>query len=163
MRLRRQASAGRTCRALKLDEVDEIDEEIREAALGMAMGSKGRRSQVLMSSTWHRLHGPMSGLVERAEAGDFPIHRFCMFEVLERCPEQRSGRYLEHCPACPLQPFCHEGVDIEHGERPKAKRADGHYPIDSAIQKVQATSARSFASDFLCRGPRAGRALVQGP
>jgi hypothetical protein len=39
---------------------------------------------------------------------------------------------------------------------PKAKRSSGHYTIDSLIQKVKAVSARVFASDYLCLGPKAG-------
>ena len=51
--------------SLKLDEVDEIPEDIRDSALGMAMEIRGSRSSVLMTSTWHRLGGPMSSLIER--------------------------------------------------------------------------------------------------
>jgi hypothetical protein len=136
--------------SLKLDEVDEIDPELREAAIGMAMGRRGRPAQVHMTSTWHRLNGPMSGLIAQAEAGAFPLHRYCLFEVLERCPESRSGRDLEKCPACPLVKWCHDG-----GPVPKAKRSAGHYPIESAVQKVIATSARTFEADMLCLGPKA--------
>jgi hypothetical protein len=46
--------------------------------------------------------------------------------------------------------WCHDGQAT-----PKAKRSDGHYPIDSAIQKVIATSRRAFEADFLCLGPKA--------
>jgi hypothetical protein len=38
---------------------------------------------------------------------------------------------------------------------PKAKRSDGHYSIDSLIQKAKGLSDRVFESDFLCTGPRA--------
>lgn len=138
--------------SLKLDEVDEIDAETREAALGMCMARRGVRASAVMSSTWHRVGGPMSGLMERAEAGEVPLYSFCAFEVLERCPEARSGRHLERCPECPLMKYCH---DVPDGGPPKAKRSDGHYAIDSLIQKVRATGRRTFESDYLCRGPRA--------
>jgi hypothetical protein len=141
--------------SLKLDEVDEIDPDIRESALGMAMEIRGQRASVLMTSTWHRLSGPMSTLVERGRAGEFPVHTYCIFEVLERCPESRSGEHLENCPACPLLPWCHEDRDADPWGRPRAKRSQGHYAIDSLIQKVSGVSERVFASDYLCRGPRA--------
>src|SRR4051812_37618703 len=141
--------------SLKLDEVDEIDPDIRESALGMAMEIRGQRASVLMTSTWHRLGGPMSSLVERGRAGEFPVFTYCVFEVLERCPESRSGKGLEACPACPLMPWCHEDRDADPWGRPKAKRSRGHYAIDSLIQKVRGVSDRVFASDYLCRGPRA--------
>jgi hypothetical protein len=135
---------------LCLDEVDEIDSDLRESAMGMSMGIGGIPGSVAMTSTWHRLAGPMAELVARGEAGDFPVFRFCAFEVLERCPEDRSGSELEHCPACPLMPWCHSGED-----GPRAKRAAGHYPIDSLIQKARTVSRRVFEADYLCLGPKA--------
>lgn len=141
--------------SLKLDEVDEIDPDVRESAMGMAMEKNGVKSSVLMTSTWHRVGGPMAGLIDRANNGDFPLHSFCMFEVLERCPEERSGRMFEKCPECPLMPWCHEGREQHPTGLPKAKRSSGHYAIDSAIQKVQGVSLRAFEADFLCKGPKA--------
>lgn len=148
--------------SLKLDEVDEIDSEIREQALGMAMEIKRRgvvhTPSILMTSTWHRSNGPMAELMGRASEGEFPSHTFCIFEVLERCPESRSGpwvggddRYL-HCPTCPIRPWCHS--DSGRGERPKAKRSSGHYSIDTLIQKAQVASAATIRSDYLCDGPQ---------
>ena len=140
--------------SLKLDEVDEIDPECREAAMGMCMNRRGMAASVLMTSTWHKVGGPMADLMERAHAGDFPLYTFCIFEVLENCPDSRSGAQLENCPKCPLMKWCHADRD-QHAERkPKAKRSHGHYAIDALIQKVRATSARTFEADYLCLGPR---------
>jgi hypothetical protein len=140
---------------LKLDEVDEIDPELREAAMGMCMNLKGEPASVVMTSTWHRVGGPMSGLVERARGGELPYYSFCVFEVLERCPEERSGPGLERCGECPLMPWCHEDRADDPAGRPKAKRSSGHYGIDALIQKLRGTSRRTFEADYLCRGPRA--------
>lgn len=137
--------------SLKLDEVDEIPPDLREAAIGMCMERHGSRASVLMTSTWHRLNGPMATLVDRARSGEFPLHTFCAFDIVEQCPDERSGEHLEHCPACPLQRWCH---DVPRGLAPKAKRASGHYSIDALIQKVRATSLRTFEADYLCLGPR---------
>lgn len=136
--------------SLKLDEVDEIAPDIREAAMGMSMARRGAKAQVLMTSTWHRLGGPMSGLIEQAREGKFRLHGFCLFEVLERCPDSRSGPKLEKCPECALMKWCHSEGDV-----PKAKRSSGHYSIEAAIQKVLAVSLRTFEADYLCLGPRA--------
>ena len=141
--------------SLKLDEVDEIPEDIRDSALGMAMEIRGHRSSVLMTSTWHRLGGPMASLIERGRSGEFPVFTYCIFEVLQQCPAERSGVHLEKCPECPLLPWCHEDRAADPLNRPKAKRSNGHYAIDSLIQKVKGVSARVFASDYLCQGPRA--------
>ena len=138
--------------SLKLDEVDEIPSELREAAMGMCMDNRhGAKASVVMTSTWHKVNGPMADLMGRAAAGEFPLYTFCAFEVLERCPDDRSGKNLENCPNCPLFKWCH---DVPLGIKPKAKRSDGHYGIDALIQKVRSTSARTFEADYLCKGPR---------
>lgn len=141
--------------SLKLDEVDEIDPDIREAAMGMCMNRHGASASVVMTSTWHRVGGPMTQLLEKAQGGEFPFYRFCAFEILERCPESRSGPNLEKCPSCPLVAWCHEDRDAHPNGLPKAKRSAGHYAIDALIQKVQATSVRTFEADYLCKGPKA--------
>jgi hypothetical protein len=141
--------------SLKLDEIDEIEPEIREAAMGMAMEKHGHTATVLMTSTWHRVAGPMAELIERGRAGAFPVDTYCIFEVLERCPDERSGPQLEKCPQCPLVRWCHSDRETHPGGLPKAKRSDGHYTIDSLIQKVNAVSVRVFESDYLCLRPKA--------
>jgi hypothetical protein len=141
--------------SLKLDEVDEIDPDIRESAMGMAMEVRGCRSSVLMTSTWHRVAGPMAELIDKGREGAFPVDTYCAFEVLERCPEERSGPNLENCPQCPLVSWCHSERDTHPSGLPKAKRSAGHYTIDSLIQKVKAVSLRVFESDYLCLRPRA--------
>jgi len=138
--------------SLKLDEVDEIATEHFESAMGMCMDMRGSGASVLMTSTWHRIGGPMSALIDRANAGEFPLWTFCIFEVLQRCPEERSGKFLENCPRCPLKKYCH---DVPAGTIPKAKRSNGHYSIDALIQKLRTTSVRTFESDYLCKGPKA--------
>jgi hypothetical protein len=137
---------------LKLDEVDEIAPDLREAAMGMCMERNGQSASVLMTSTWHRLGGPMAGLIDQARDGAFPLYTFCTFEVLERCTDTRSGANLERCPECPLVPYCHDTVGTGV---PRAKRSEGHYSIDALIQKLRSTSLRTFEADYLCRGPRA--------
>ena len=144
--------------SLKLDEVDEIPEEHFESAMGMCMNRRGprhrrgARASAVMTSTWHRHGGLMSRLIERAEAGEFPLFTMCIFEVLERCPTSRSGKNQEKCPSCPLFKYCH---DVPAGVAPKAKRSNGHYSIDALIQKLRTTSTRTFEADYLCRGPKA--------
>ena len=138
--------------SLKLDEVDEIKDEHFEAAMGMCMDRRGSQASTIMTSTWHRHGGLMSRLIERAHENEIPIYTMCIFEVLERCPVERSGESLEKCPDCPLFKYCH---DVPEGVAPKAKRSNGHYGIGALIQKLRTTSTRTFESDYLCRGPKA--------
>lgn len=140
--------------SLKLDEVDEIDPDLRESAMGMCMEMNHAPASALLTSTWHRVGGPMSELIERGRSGAFPVFESCVFEVLERCPETRSGANLERCPDCPIVKWCHAERD-SNGGIPLAKLSHGHYTISSLIQKVQSTSIRTFEADYLCLGPKA--------
>ena len=93
--------------SLKLDEVDEIDPEIREAAMGMAMEIRGCRASVLMTSTWHRLGGPMSTLFERGRGGR--VSRLLVLYLrgsgaLSRFAQRRESGVLPALPACVLVP-----------------------------------------------------------
>ena len=144
---------------LLLDEVDEIDTDIREAAMGMCMARHGVSASAIMTSTCHRVNGPMAQLIEQSLSGDFPLYTFCSFEVLERCSPERSGprvggdALFENCPKCPLKKWCHSERD-RNGDKALAKFSEGHYAIDSLIQKVRSTSARTFEADYLCKGPK---------
>lgn len=139
---------------LRLDEVDEMDPDIRESSFGMCMEKHGTPASISMTSTWHRVGGPMADLMERGDRGAFPVFRFCIWEVLERCPDDRSGPNLERCPDCPLFGLCHQDA-AENGGVPKAKRSNGHYRIAALVQKLQGVSMRVFRSDYLCLGPKA--------
>jgi hypothetical protein len=102
----------------------------------------------------------MGELLERAQHGEFPSFTTCVFDVLERCPDSRSGPFVggddlyERCPVCPVRQWCHAERD-RNGDRPLAKLADGHYSIDTLILQAKGLSARAFEADMLCRGPRA--------
>jgi hypothetical protein len=97
----------------------------------------------------------MADLIDRGKAGAFPVDTYCVFEVLERCPDSRSGVDLENCDRCPVVRWCHSDRETHPRGLPKAKRSSGHYTIDSLIQKVNAVSARVFESDYLCLRPKA--------
>jgi hypothetical protein len=149
---------------LCLDEVDEIETDTRDSALGMCMERDGIPASVAMTSTWHRVGGPMADLMERGQAGEFPTWTFCIFEALQGCDAGRSGPRVDGpdlyagCPECPIRPFCHSDVRPHPDTgipEPKAKRSAGHYAIDSLIQKVRAVSRRVFEADYLCSGPKA--------
>jgi hypothetical protein len=157
---------------LKMDEVDEIDPKIRDDAHGMVMdkgkGAERYKPKIVMTSTHHNLGGPMEELKAQAIAsneahpGSYPLHRFCVWEVLQPCPEEVSGRYVgghdayENCPQCPLVKYCHEGRE-RHGGVPKAKRVSpfGHYTVGSLLDKVHGVSKRVLEADYFCLGPKA--------
>ncbi|MGB2998860.1 MAG: hypothetical protein WBC59_09535 [Phycisphaerae bacterium] len=67
--------------------------------------------------------------------------KWCLWEVIERCPPERS------CSRCPLWPDC-EG---------RARRAEGYFPIDDAIAQRTRASRAAWEAEMLCLRPRADR------
>jgi hypothetical protein len=154
---------------LRVDEVEEVLPDLRESASGMMTERNGIPPKITYTSTHHRLGGEMGKMIARAEEenaahpGSFPSWSFCIWEVLEHCPEERSGPWVggdeayERCPECPIRRWCHEGRDA-HAGQPKAKRAGGpggHYTIDTLILQSKNVSERVLRTDFFVEGPQA--------
>ena len=108
-----------------------------------------------MTSTWHRVAGPMAELMERGREGAFPVDTFCIFEALETCPERTERAPVREMPGVSLVRLVPLRSRFSSQGLPKAKRSNGHYTIDSLIQKVKAVSQRVFESDYLCLRPKA--------
>lgn len=66
---------------LRLDEIDEMDIEILDAAMGQPMPGKGIETQTVMSSTHQYLDGTMTAIIERAEKNDIPVFEWCWRET----------------------------------------------------------------------------------
>jgi len=158
---------GQRVHRLKCDEVDEFLPEVWQAAQFVTQSSPGRDgrwipAQMEVFSTLHRPFGPMAALVDSLSSraklysapGDSPganyevaasagplLFKWCLWEVIEPCPAERS------CSRCPLWADC-EG---------KARGAEGYFPIEDAIaQKVRA-SRQAWEAEMLCLRPRADR------
>ena len=58
--------------SLKLDEVDEIQPDLRESAIGVCMEQHGSKASILMTSTWHKIAGPMAEQIEKGSRWSLP-------------------------------------------------------------------------------------------
>ena len=125
---------------LKLDEVDEMDPRIYEAALLVPHNRRGIISSVNIYSTMHRSNGLMDQIISEAPQRGFKIYHWCLLDILEKCPEWRK------CEECYLEEDC-EG---------RARNADGYYGIDLAITKKRQVSEETWQSEMLCRRPSTG-------
>ncbi len=74
---------GKHVPRLLLDEIDEMDPDIYEAALGTSMSKNGIDSQVLRSSTLQHAYGLMADVLDTAEEKEIKIFRICINDVAQ--------------------------------------------------------------------------------
>lgn len=60
------------------DEVDEMDWEVYEGALGQPISAPGIPTQVVASSTYHNPRGTMWRVMEQAKAQGYPVYEWCV-------------------------------------------------------------------------------------
>ncbi|HEY7088753.1 MAG TPA: hypothetical protein VH518_11730 [Tepidisphaeraceae bacterium] len=139
-----RAVRGLRVQKLRCDEVEMFDPHIWEAAqlvtrsITDANGSSIRGS-IEAISTFHRPGGLMQRIIDRAEEHGSPrVLKWCLLDVLERCPEERK------CETCPLLDDC---------GRVAKTRCDGFFSIDDAIRLKHRVSLDTWQSEMLCRRP----------
>jgi hypothetical protein len=144
---------GLRVQKLRCDEVEMFDRGVWEAAQlvtksmrvqGSGFGVQDEEGKVLVGgavealSTCHSAGGLMEGLIENAEARGARVIKWCLMEVLERCPEARV------CGSCPLWE--------EGGARAK-KVCNGFFAIDDAIAMKRRVSRETWEAEMLCLRP----------
>jgi len=130
---------------LKLDEVDEIDEQVYNDALSQPQGKYGYPSSLGQFSTNHNIDGQMDRAIEKAELSGTPVYRYCIFEVLESCKDYT-------CSTCKMSSVC-PGTQM--------KEADGYYKISDFVQKMQTLSQGAIDRDWLCIKTGLGDAVYE--
>ena len=68
---------------LRLDEVDEMDLPIFDAAMGQTMSLNGIQAQTVMSSTHQHSDGTMTEILRRANERGWPVYEWCYRETME--------------------------------------------------------------------------------
>lgn len=148
-----RAVRGLRVQKLRCDEVELFDPAVWEAAQlttrsrAPVAGVVGRppgdtptvAGAIEALSTFHRPFGLMQRLVDSAGRDGKPrLIRWCLLEVLERCPPHRP------CDTCPLWDDCAGAAKT---------RCDGFIPIDDAVALKRRVSAETWAAEMRCRRP----------
>ncbi len=89
-------------------------------------------------STLHSPSGLMQRVIDDATASGTPVVRWCILDVLERCPAQRD------CGTCELWSEC-QGRAKTH--------ASGFVTIDDAIRMKRRVSKETWDAEMLCNRP----------
>lgn len=71
------------------DEIDEMDQDLWDAASGQAMPNKGIQDQQVGSSTWHHPDSTMAEEIKRARRNGWPLHQWCVY-----CVRESNGGFL---------------------------------------------------------------------
>ena len=123
---------------LVLDEADEVDSDLYQAAMGMPQSQRGHESITAVLSTMHNRWGLMQGLVDNIEEHGRTLYKWCIFEILEDCADYE-------CSTCFLLDECKK--------RGKIEGFGGYYKIEDAIKKKRQMSQGAWESEYLCIKP----------
>jgi len=120
---------------LIMDEIDEMPQEIYDAALSQPTSKYGAASMLGRLSTNHHLGGVMDQALDRARAAGMPLYKWCVWECLAPCLDYR-------CSTCELAPYC-------PGEH--MKKADGYYAVEDLLAKLRTMSYLTLEVEWFCR------------
>lgn len=121
---------------LRLDEIDEFEDSIYEAALLTPLTARGIEASTHIYSTMHKAYGLMNRVIEEAHESGFRIFKWCVFDVMEKCIDR-------NCEECALWEDC----------QGKARNASGFFKIDNAIKHKRKVSHDTWMSEMLCYQP----------
>jgi hypothetical protein len=131
---------------LRCDEVEMFEPDVWEAAQ-LATRSRGTtKGTVEVFSTLHRPGGLMNKIVDKAEKTGAKIIKWCILEVLEKCPEARL------CESCDLYEDC-QGI--------AKKKCDGFVSIDDVIAMKRRVGKEMWESEMLCLRPSMDRSVFR--
>ncbi len=156
-----KAVRGLRVQKLRCDEVEMFDKKVWDAAQLVTRSMKSQsaipirdfdrgaaqdtvRGTVEGISTFHKPWGVMSKVIENAREKNIRVLKWCMFEVMERCPQWRK------CDECDLEPYCH-GV--------AKTRCNGFVAIDDVLINQRRVSRETFETEVLCRRPNVSGAV----
>lgn len=77
-----RAARGPHPQRIILDEVDEMDESLREAAMGQTMERDGVDACTVLSSTHQNPDGPWTNVLAEAEVKGWPVYKWCYRESM---------------------------------------------------------------------------------
>lgn len=124
-----------------VDEIDEIDVKVFNAAMFQSMTKNGYPASTALLSTMHRPGGLMADYVDHADERGLEVYKYCILEVMEACYDYR-------CDTCVLDNWCRgrmkdaiavaEADQVADGTIDKGKKAImGYLPVSDVIKKVR--------------------------
>lgn len=137
---------GLRVQKMRCDEVELFDPRVWEATQLVTRSSAHGdgwpvvRGTVEAISTLHEPFGLMERIVREAESAGVRTLKWCLLEVLQRCPPDRR------CDRCALAEDC---GGVAH------TRCEGFVSIDDAVAMKRRVSIETWQAEMLCRRPSA--------
>src|SRR5205823_3661290 len=114
------------------------------AVSGQPKQERGISGTVEAMSTCHKPWGLMTKVIEKAKENETKVFKWCLLEVLEKCPDWRE------CNSCKLDPDC----------RGLAKtKCNGFFSIEDALRLKKRVSVEAWKSEVMCQRPSATGAV----
>jgi len=134
---------GQHVHKLRCDEVELFEPDVFNAAKFITQSKNNLVAAMEMFSTMHKPYGHMQRLIDAAPQSGIPVFKWCVWEVIEKCPTDRT------CSRCPLDSDC----------RGKARHANGYLKIDDVISQMCRSSRAGFEAEMLCLRPHLENAV----
>jgi hypothetical protein len=141
-----KAVRGLRVQKLRCDEIELFDRDVWEAAQMVTKSTKGDTGRkkvagtIEVLSTYHKPWGLMSEVVEKSAERGVEVMKWCLLDVMEKCPPERD------CNTCLLHPEC-RGIAKD--------KCEGFFAIDDLIQIKRRVSVETWKSEMLCQKPHA--------
>lgn len=135
---------------LRLDEIDEMDIEILDAALGQPMPKRGIETQTLMSSTHQYAEGTMTEILYRAQEQGWPVYEWCWRETSNPV----DGWLLPETVERKKQEVSHEMFRVEYdlGEPSVGNRAIATDAVEEMFSLKGALGEEAFPMPNVRKG-----------
>lgn len=127
---------------LRIDEVDLVPPDIYQGSLSIPISTPDVRASIVMTSTRFKAYGQMYNLVEDAESmadNDVKVRKWCIREVMERCPYP-----YDRCPMKRCEGFC---------DGKWCKKAEGFYKVEDVFTKYISMEEETWRTQWMVEKP----------
>ena len=136
---------------LLLDEIDEMELAILDAALGQPLPQKNWMGEIInpytvMCSTWQNPQGTFTEILKRAEEQDIPIYRWCYRESNNKVDGWLSDEAIEEKKAAISKEMWR--VEYELGEPSIGNRAFDSDAVEAAFERPFEPIEQKVQKDF---------------
>lgn len=127
---------------LRIDEVDLVPADIYQGSLSIPISTPDVGASIVMTSTRFKAYGQMYNLVEDAESmkdQDVRVRKWCIREVMEKCPYQYA-----RCPMRRCEDFC---------DGKWCKKAEGFYKVEDVFTKFISMEDETWRTQWMVEKP----------